>query len=36
MVGLVLTTHAHPRLTVIMGRRNKSDDDGVGLPFWES
>ena len=33
MVGLVPTTHAHPRLTVFLGRRNKSDDDGIGLVF---
>lgn len=33
MVGLVPTTPAYPRLTVFMGRRNKSDDDGVGLAF---
>jgi len=33
MVGLVPTTHERPRLTVVMGRRNKSDDDGVGLAF---
>ena len=33
MVGPVPTTQARPRPKVFLGRRNKSDDDGVGLAF---